>query len=122
MMSAQLQQSEAAGNRNVSQTVAAATSSPAAAVTPAPTQAAGRGVSMRNRAGDSKSPFVRAHADTLVSWQLLDDEAVERAKRENKLIFMTIGYLASHCESRRLCVVCVDWHVCLWDTDWWASS
>lgn len=55
---------------------------------------------MRNRTGDSKSPFVRAHIDTLVSWQLLDDEAVERAKKENKLIFMTIGYLASHCESR----------------------
>ncbi|KAH7037250.1 Six-hairpin glycosidase-like protein [Microdochium trichocladiopsis] len=51
---------------------------------------------LRNRAGDSKNPFVRAHTDTLVHWQLLDDEALARAKAENKLIFLTIGFLASH--------------------------
>ncbi|KAI1211958.1 uncharacterized protein F4807DRAFT_417054 [Annulohypoxylon truncatum] len=51
---------------------------------------------LRNRALESKSPYVRAHADSLVAWQLLDDDAVSRAKRENKLIFLSIGFLASH--------------------------
>jgi len=54
---------------------------------------------LRNRAGESRSPYVRAHASTPVLWQLLDDEAVGRAKRENKLIFMNIGFLACHCTS-----------------------
>ncbi|KAI0172792.1 hypothetical protein GGR52DRAFT_546117 [Hypoxylon sp. FL1284] len=49
-----------------------------------------------NRAGDSKSPFLRAHSDSLVAWQPLDDHAVDRAKRENKLIFVSLGFLASH--------------------------
>ena len=52
---------------------------------------------LRNRAGESKSPFVRKHAETAVSWQLLDDEAVERAKKENKPIYLHIGFLACHC-------------------------
>ncbi|KAI1339163.1 Six-hairpin glycosidase-like protein [Xylariaceae sp. FL0016] len=53
---------------------------------------------LRNRAGDpqSKSPYVRAHADSLVAWQLLDDKTISRAKNENKPIFLSIGYLASH--------------------------
>ncbi|KAI1103198.1 hypothetical protein F4804DRAFT_333501 [Jackrogersella minutella] len=51
---------------------------------------------LTNRARESKSPYVRAHADSLVAWQLLDDDAVSRAKRENKLIFLSIGFLASH--------------------------
>ncbi|RYP41448.1 hypothetical protein DL767_001086 [Monosporascus sp. MG133] len=99
MMSAQLQKSEAAANHSknapssLSQTAAATASFSGPAP---PAQSTGATSSMRNRAGDSASPFVRAHIDTLVSWQLLDDEAVGRAKRENKLIFMTIGYLASH--------------------------
>jgi len=57
---------------------------------------------LRNRAADSKSPFVRELADSPVSWQLLDDEAVDRAKKENKLIFLHIGFLACHCQSSLL--------------------
>lgn len=56
------------------------------------------GPPLRNRAGESTNPFIRAHADTLVHWQMLDDEALARAKADNKLIFLTIGFLASHCE------------------------
>jgi len=56
---------------------------------------------MRNRAGDSRSPYVRSQAETPVLWQLLDDEALARAKAENKLIFMHIGFLACHCKSAR---------------------
>jgi hypothetical protein len=53
---------------------------------------------LRNRAGDSISPYVRAHADTPVAWQLLDDEAIAIARRENKLIFMNVGFHACHCK------------------------
>jgi hypothetical protein len=52
-----------------------------------------------NRVGGSKSPFVSAKARDAVAWQLLDGEAVEAARRSNKLIFLHIGYKACHCES-----------------------
>jgi hypothetical protein len=49
-----------------------------------------------NRAAQSKSPYVQAQSNGPVAWQLLDDEAVTRARSENKLIFLSIGFLASH--------------------------
>lgn len=52
-----------------------------------------------NRVGQSKSPYVRSHADGRVAWQLLDDESIERARKENKLIFLHIGFKACHCKS-----------------------
>ncbi|KAF7547637.1 hypothetical protein G7046_g8946 [Stylonectria norvegica] len=51
---------------------------------------------LRNRANESKNPFIKGHADSLVAWQLLDDEVVERLRKENKLIFLHIGYKACH--------------------------
>lgn len=54
---------------------------------------------LQNRASGSKSPYVKSQADSPVLWQLLDDEAVERARKENKLIFLHIGYKACHCKS-----------------------
>lgn len=52
---------------------------------------------LRNRAGDSESPYIQAHQDTPVAWQLLDKDAVALAKSQNKLIFMNIGFKACHC-------------------------
>ncbi|KAI0393772.1 spermatogenesis-associated protein [Xylariaceae sp. FL0594] len=49
-----------------------------------------------NRAAQSKSPYVRSQSSSPVAWQLLDNEAVARARSENKLIFLSIGFLASH--------------------------
>lgn len=54
---------------------------------------------LQNRAGNSTSPYVQSHASTPVAWQLLDDDAIQRAKKENKLIFMNIGFKSCHCES-----------------------
>ena len=34
-----------------------------------------------------------------VAWQLFGDEAIELAKKENKLLFISIGYSACHCTS-----------------------
>ncbi|KAI6362788.1 hypothetical protein MCOR25_006111 [Pyricularia grisea] len=51
---------------------------------------------LRNRAGDSESPYIQAHQDTPVAWQLLDKDSVALAKSQNKLIFMNIGFKACH--------------------------
>jgi hypothetical protein len=55
-----------------------------------------------NRVAQSKSPYVRARSNSPVAWQLLDDESVRRAKSENKLIFLSIGFLASHRKLTRI--------------------
>lgn len=54
---------------------------------------------LQNRASESKSPYVKSQADSPVLWQILDDETVERARKENKLIFLHVGYKACHCKS-----------------------
>ncbi|KAL2262292.1 hypothetical protein VTK26DRAFT_1844 [Humicola hyalothermophila] len=51
---------------------------------------------LKNRASESDSPYVRSHADTLVAWQMLDEDTLARAAAENKPIFMHIGFLADH--------------------------
>lgn len=53
---------------------------------------------LRNRAGESDSPFVRAYAETPVAWQPLDAATLARAWTENRPIFMHIGFLADHRE------------------------
>ena len=53
---------------------------------------------LQNRSSTSNDPYIRDHQDSLVAWQLLDDESVERAKKENKLILLHIGYRACHRE------------------------
>ncbi|KAM4065554.1 spermatogenesis-associated protein 20 [Hirsutella rhossiliensis] len=57
---------------------------------------AGQPSTLRNRASSSKSPFVKTGQDSLVKWQLLDADSVRRAERENKLIFLHVGYRACH--------------------------
>ncbi|KAF4168341.1 hypothetical protein CNMCM6936_002797 [Aspergillus lentulus] len=49
-----------------------------------------------NRLRDSRSPYVRAHMNNPVAWQLWDAEAIELARRYNRLIFLSIGYSACH--------------------------
>ncbi|KFZ17179.1 hypothetical protein V502_04705, partial [Pseudogymnoascus sp. VKM F-4520 (FW-2644)] len=51
---------------------------------------------LKNRAAESRSPYVRGHMNNPVAWQLFGDEAIELAKKENKLLFISIGYSACH--------------------------
>ncbi|KAI8966490.1 hypothetical protein F5Y11DRAFT_309454 [Daldinia sp. FL1419] len=96
MMSAQLQQPEKAGAKlPATENGSSNTVISSGAGQPMPTELKPLNP-LRNRVLDSKSPYVRAHADSLVAWQLLDDDAISRAKKENKLIFLSIGFLASH--------------------------
>jgi hypothetical protein len=51
-----------------------------------------------NKAGESKSPYVRGHAKNPVAWQLWGEDTISLARKENKLLFVSIGYSACHCE------------------------
>ena len=45
-----------------------------------------------NRLIHETSPYLLLHAHNPVEWYAWGDEAVERAKKENKLIFLSVGY------------------------------
>jgi uncharacterized protein len=49
-----------------------------------------------NRLINSKSPYLLQHAYNPVEWYEWEPEAFERAKRENKPIFLSIGYSTCH--------------------------
>ena len=49
-----------------------------------------------NRLAAESSLYLRQHAANPVDWYPWGPEAIERAKRENKPIFLTIGYSACH--------------------------
>lgn len=52
-----------------------------------------------NQTTKSANPYLLDHRDSLVAWQLLDSTSIERARDENKLIFLNIGYRACHRKS-----------------------
>ena len=49
-----------------------------------------------NRLIDSTSPYLLQHAHNPVDWHPWGSEAIEKARRENKPIFLSIGYAACH--------------------------
>jgi len=49
-----------------------------------------------NRLLNEKSPYLLQHAYNPVDWYAWNDEAFERAKKENKPIFLSIGYSTCH--------------------------
>jgi uncharacterized protein YyaL (SSP411 family) len=49
-----------------------------------------------NRLGESSSLYLRQHARNPVDWYAWGDEALERARREDKPIFLSIGYSSCH--------------------------
>ncbi len=49
-----------------------------------------------NRLIQETSPYLLQHAHNPVDWYAWGDEALERAKRENKLLLISIGYSACH--------------------------
>ncbi len=49
-----------------------------------------------NRLAGETSPYLLQHAHNPVDWYPWGDEALERAKKENKPIFVSIGYSACH--------------------------
>ncbi|MBA1433584.1 MAG: thioredoxin domain-containing protein [Epsilonproteobacteria bacterium] len=51
---------------------------------------------MPNRLANEDSPYLRQHKDNPVDWWPWCDEAFEKAKKENKAIFISIGYSSCH--------------------------
>ena len=51
---------------------------------------------MPNRLAGETSPYLLQHAENPVDWYPWGEEALERARREDKLIFLSIGYAACH--------------------------
>ncbi len=51
---------------------------------------------MPNRLADEQSPYLRQHKDNPVGWYPWGKEAFEKAQREDKPIFLSIGYSTCH--------------------------
>ncbi len=49
-----------------------------------------------NRLVNEKSPYLRQHADNPVQWYPWSDEAFEAAQKQNKPVFLSIGYSTCH--------------------------
>jgi len=49
-----------------------------------------------NRLARESSPYLLQHAHNPVDWYPWGEEALERAKTENKMIFLSVGYAACH--------------------------
>lgn len=53
-------------------------------------------MNFRNRLANESSPYLLQHANNPVDWYPWGSEALEKAKSENKLIIISIGYAACH--------------------------
>ena len=51
---------------------------------------------MPNRLANETSPYLLQHKDNPVDWYAWNDEAFERAKREDKPVLLSVGYSACH--------------------------
>ena len=51
---------------------------------------------MANHLKNENSPYLQQHANNPVNWYPWSDEAFEKARKENKAIFLSIGYSSCH--------------------------
>lgn len=51
---------------------------------------------LTNRLANHPSPYLALHGSDPVAWQEWNADTVARAKRENKLLFVSVGYFACH--------------------------
>ena len=51
---------------------------------------------MTNRLAQTNSPYLLQHANNPVDWYPWSQEALEKARQEDKPIFLSIGYAACH--------------------------
>ena len=58
--------------------------------------AKGGGEKHTNRLAKESSPYLLQHAHNPVDWYPWGDEAMAKAKREDKMIFLSVGYAACH--------------------------
>ncbi|MEI6437363.1 MAG: thioredoxin domain-containing protein [Candidatus Omnitrophota bacterium] len=53
-------------------------------------------VTAQNNLGASSSPYLRQHADNPIWWQEWSADVLEHARRENKPLFVSVGYATCH--------------------------
>ncbi|PHQ65549.1 MAG: thioredoxin domain-containing protein, partial [Sulfurimonas sp.] len=51
---------------------------------------------LKNKLLDETSPYLQQHATNPINWLPWGDEAFLKAKRENKAVFLSIGYSTCH--------------------------
>ncbi len=51
---------------------------------------------LQNQLVDNPSPYLALHGSDPVAWQQWDESLLQRAKDENKLIYLSIGYFSCH--------------------------
>jgi len=51
---------------------------------------------LTNQLADQSSPYLLQHADNPVAWQPWSDDAFDLARRENKPVFLSVGYSTCH--------------------------
>ena len=51
---------------------------------------------LKNALKDNPSPYLAMHGHDPVHWQLWNEQTVERARRENKLLYVSVGYFSCH--------------------------
>ena len=51
---------------------------------------------MKNALATETSPYLLQHAENPVDWLPWGEEAFAKAKREDKLVFLSIGYSTCH--------------------------
>lgn len=49
-----------------------------------------------NRLANARSPYLKEHADNPVDWHEWGEEALEKARKENKPLIISIGYASCH--------------------------
>ena len=69
---------------------------PAAAPADAPADVPAGASRFTNRLAKEKSPYLLQHAHNPVDWYPWGEEAFEKARRENKPIFLSVGYSTCH--------------------------
>jgi uncharacterized protein len=63
---------------------------------PLPQESPSTAIEPRNRLSKEKSPYLQQHADNVVDWYPWGEEAFQKAKAENKPVFLSIGYSTCH--------------------------
>jgi uncharacterized protein YyaL (SSP411 family) len=58
--------------------------------------AAAAAAALTNRLADHPSPYLALHGRDPVAWQEWNAATIARARRENKLLFVSVGYFACH--------------------------
>ena len=53
-------------------------------------------LSVSNQLRNSPSPYLAIHADDPVAWQEWSPATLELARKQNKLLFVSIGYFSCH--------------------------